>query len=41
MYQIAAKNIIILEQRNLQNLLIEVEIEIRDYEKTQSNARKQ
>jgi hypothetical protein len=41
MYQIAAKNIIILEQRNLQNLLIEVEIEIRDYEKIQSNARKQ
>jgi hypothetical protein len=41
MYQIAAKNIIILEQRNLQNLLIEVEIEIRDNEKTQSNARKQ
>jgi hypothetical protein len=41
MYQIAAKNIIILEQRNLQNLLIEVEIEIRDYEKAQSHTRKQ
>jgi hypothetical protein len=41
MYQIVTKNIIIQEQRNLQNLLIEVKIEIGDYEKTQSNSRKQ
>jgi hypothetical protein len=39
--QIAPKNIAIQKRRDLQNLLIEVKIETGDYEKTQTNARKQ